>query len=211
MKKPIIIPRRHITHLFWGIYPYKVEIQSVHWNPPQSTKGYFEAYNKKIKALRNRCLKFMPKDKTCWKSTETYQSLYFYFNMLEFISGNEKRIKTITEPENEKLVDFFNSTAKNTFIRLTLFHNKYRHCIRFKSMNSIVRKEMDEWVEEMFGTQSGERSYYNNYGYYRVLYLRDEIDIMLVRLAFSAQILKIQNIILRSEIKNECTISEKID
>lgn len=220
------ISRRKITHLFWGEYPYKIETTypAKGWKP--LPYGYHtganldiqkvnrENYTKKVDSFRRMCLKYVPYDEKVWKLYETNKSFHFYFlnsdDMDRFVSANEKIIRAIYEPASNQDLNFLKKTDnKNTFLRLSLFYNKYRFCVVFKNMKPDVKKELDNWVNAIFGDESDDRFSYNNFGS-RFLYLNAENDIMMTRLAFNQYILDVNKVILRTEI-DENGISEEIN
>jgi len=218
-----LISRRLITHLFWNQFPYKVETifpartyrrglqkKTVWKTPYEIVQEDRNNYRRSVNAFKRACLKHVPRAKDIWKLVETDRSYHFFFQHKEdfdrFVAGNTRRIHKIFEPSSENEIGVLQNT-KNTYIRRTLFYNAYRFCINFRAMTPDVILELDSWITEFFG-ENPERFYFS-YGSRCQLYLNEENDIILVRLAFSRYILRVQKVILRSEISNDDVISEE--
>jgi hypothetical protein len=146
-------------------------------------------------------VKATPKDKTVWKLYETQTSMHFYFlhkdDMERFIAGNKTRIRAIYQPFDVAVIQVL-ADGKNVFLRHTLYYDRYRYCMSFRGMTKVQRQELDAWVVDFFGDDR-ERYKYNRFGKRR-LYLNVEDDILFLQLAFKSLILRVDKIILKTEI-----------
>jgi hypothetical protein len=216
---------RPITHLFWGKYPYKVE--TIY--PARGFRTTPAAYNlvrkiflgaivntdrlryqRVIAKFRKTCERHVPDDRACWKSLETETAFHFYFvhraDMLRFVAGNAHKVRVVHEPVTTADVTRLAGTT-NTYLRATRFFDTYSYRVLFRGLTAEVTEELDGWVLALFG-RSGEQAKYNAFGK-RCLYLSNENDILLTRLAFSQYILRVEQVILRSDDYHASDVGEK--
>lgn len=186
-----------ISHLYWGKFAYKIETTN-----PFDNLGIksFETLSDRCRAFKAKCYRHLPAKTKDWKTTKKWNSPHFYFKFKSdadhFLKNNHKRIRVAYALRQD--IDPAVFVTLSGPLRATLYFQRYRHCVEFKEMDLLVKAELDNWVDEIFG-ESLEVSRYTPRGV-RKLYLKDENDILLVRLAFSNLISKIQTITLRSEI-----------
>ena len=208
MKKPII--HRQITQLYWGKYPYKVGTicpsLKFNYSPKHGGELNFKECNKiyyqVIDAFRKSCLKYVPNDRTIWKMTESAIAFNFYFvhqeDMMRFVAGNLVKVRKIYEPASALEVQTFIDNKDCVIRKKFFFFNSYRYKITFRRMSSEVICELDTWVKDFFG-EDEKRIGYSPCGQ-RFLYLNVENDILLVRLAFSQYVRRVEKVILKDEI-----------
>lgn len=214
---------RPITHLFWGRFPFKVETQYPARRFRAFPVNYTHVrkdsllhmigidrlrYQRVVASFRKACLRHTPDDRTLWKSLETETSFHYYFmrraDMLRFVAGNAKKIRRVYEPA--AVADIARLTGtKYTFLRPTLFFNRYSYRVVFRTMPFEKVEELDAWVRALFVDRA--QAKYNEFGR-RCLYLSNENDILLTRLAFSQYISRVEQVILRSDPLHGCIAGE---
>jgi hypothetical protein len=214
---------RPITHLFWGRFAFKVEThypaRGFRPMPPSYTlvrktslvqmiSVDRQRFQRVVASFRKACLRHTPDDRSRWRSLETETSFHYYFieraDMLRFVAGNVNKITTVYEPAHEtdvvRLID-----TKNTYLRATLFFDAYPYRVLFRRMPEAVVNELDTWVPSLFPDHK--QAKYNSFGK-RCLYLSNENDILLTRLAFSQYISRVEHVILRSDPFNASIVGE---
>ena len=197
-------------HLYWGKYPYKVQIRlfvkegAVVWARTYGKNVSIDRRNYEV--LKSEIYYFVPPDHGNWKLTEKWNYIYgcnmmSFFFMLKsdadhFMKNNQERVRAAYALRDDIDPKVFENLPGP--VRDTLYFQRYRYSVEFKKLDHIERNEIDKWVAEIFGDDP-EVSRYSGVGA-RVLYLKNENDILLVQLAFSTYISRVQTITLRSEI-----------
>jgi hypothetical protein len=204
-----------ISALYWGEYPYKVVISypkrsanSQHYFPvtPGGSLSRFvvgsgNSIVERVAKDRRKRNNFLAKlKKSClsenWKVMDNQAGFSFFFKSkeeaLDFIDLHTKHIREVFRPDND---DYVNLLLSDTFviIRKSLFWNKFEWSILFKRVyDQDALAHIDHVITNRFEEQlKNKDAMYLYEGDVRRLYLKDEMDIYLTKLALGQHIHKI--------------------
>jgi hypothetical protein len=195
-----------LVHLFWGEFPYRAVIEVPH-KQRQRCKDF-----NAVKRARDRILDdvIFDGDLSFRKNAD---SVSFFFHCGEeaarFIDDNAARIREVTRPACESHIDALQDGRVQ--MRDRLFFDQYRFIVTFRGRTYMERDEVvaevDDFVRDTFemtnGSISSERCRYQHGKHStRRLYLRDEADVILVKLALDDE--KIAGIEI-AKLKSEMT------
>jgi len=128
---------------------------------------------------------------------------FLYFETVEhiisFVKEFEKKIKTVWLPLNQAHIDESTNDEK-VIIRQKLFFNKYRYRVIFNYMSyrREIRSDIIDWYNDLWATD--EEVLFRSINMNPSMYFKSEDDLIMVKLAWSDNIEKIERIILKREL-----------
>lgn len=188
-----------IHKIFWNEYPYKVLVFEDLARPKEASWGGNSPRDKLIyeEWLKHRAarrafyyarMRHCPKEMSTWRSMNNGGHTFsFFFKEAEhakhFITRNRKHITKVFRPETEAQIDALAQDRK-LVLKERLFWNKYRYCVEFKEQfNKDEAAKLDVRVAELFHNKKNAKRYLYSSGRRARLYLKNENDIFLVKLA----------------------------
>ena len=198
-----IMERNHTSRLFFGKYPYKIEIsvKGGKYDPPNHTIWTVMGAKKFLKSqsIANR----MYSSFTSVNKIRTTETSVFLSNKADFdrcVNLWQTYIKSVTEPYKEEHVNFL---AENTeiILRPTLIYRRYRYIVLFKRAFKEDLSDITTWVNDTFTTYPSKSATakYLLSGWNPRLYLVDESDLMLTKLTYGERIRSITMICIFDE------------
>src|SRR6478752_4875335 len=153
-----------ITNLFWGIYPYKVQVaHGITCENPWRWEDKHECnerYRKAKLKFYYRRARHLPEDRTAFKVSDNSRGGTFSFffkneaDALHFIAKNKRHVRNVVRPsagEADALLAANDGASIRSVVRPHLFWGKYRYQIEFKRLYADADKaRLDEWFEEYF-------------------------------------------------------------
>lgn len=196
-------PVKTISRLFWNKYSFKVVVL---------TKSTFSSWRDESK--RNRelisILRHCPEvTDTSWRYISNYDNVVLFFEQQvdfdHFIEKYKGNIREVWKPVCNEQTKLLNDDHK-LVVRDKLFFSKFDWCVTFQLVDSIARADIRDWTEGFFeihdGPLSTERLHYSD-GRHIKLYLCDESDVLMVKLAQSGRIRKIEKVVLTETLITE--------
>lgn len=205
------IPIKASTKLYYGKFPFMVSIESYRLFPYSRFMNSIK-FDKQVSEYALQLDKYCPIDKTVWRSVKTDISgcvlSKFYFLEIKdrdyFVKNVYKNKKlvakiSVVQPQSSEHLTLLQSDHR-IVTRKTKFHGSYTWKISFKFLNYHNRIELDNWISAMYGgvseTADTARFKYDALCNKPMLYLNDEEDIMLVKIAHSATVHKIEKAVI---------------
>ena len=192
------------TRLFYGKFPYKAILVHEGFDVDQ----YYGDMRRMIEWLRT-----MKKSEYQMRHARSIQLFFKKRKDLEHIANNySKWVTEIHEPFNKKHYEHLMGT-KDCITRNKLFWNKYKYKITF-SCHSDLSKIVN-WFDQFFTEKDSDRYRYGSslhrlirekdqwktYWYNPVLYLSEQDDVMLCKLALDNHIMKVETAITFDEFR----------
>ena len=195
---------KNTTKLFYGEFPYKLVLH--HQNI--DIDNWYTHMRKTLEWLRN-----LPKENYRVRHMNSMQLFFKSRKDLMHVLDNDHRYAIeVHEPINKKHYEHLMDNP-NCITRTTLFWNKYKYKITFDNHKNFS----PEWFTGFFQDRDPSRYRYGSsmakmirtkgqYEYYwcnPVLYLANNDDVMLCKLAMNDKILKIETAITFDEFKED--------
>lgn len=205
----------YTTQLFWKQYAYKVVLRDkinkqtlgLHWMSPRVLRRWF---------LDNKIANKLVWD-TDWdaffKGQDSQCSVRIYLKTAvdyDFVikSFNQHVVET-SKPYNESHIDLLKSNA-SVRIKPKLIYGKFRYVVVFRSyLGQEDTDKLSDWVEHSLDLQNTDAVKWmlyswgtNDVTWYHSprLYLRDESDVIMVRIAWEEKIKQILVVLLQHEV-----------
>jgi hypothetical protein len=190
---------KNISHLFWNKYSHKVvvEAKKVH-------SGWRTEYdrNKELKTITKHC---PSAESDTWRFTSGYRNITLFFqnenDFQNFLSNFRGKVTEVWVPINEKQTEILEQDHKVVFRKKPYF-DKYDWCITLSYLDRASRDEVVQWTEGTFDSTSTDRLYLSR-GRQLRFYLKDEEDIVLIKLTQGSRVKKIEKAVLTTTITNE--------
>lgn len=217
-----------IDHLYWGRFPYRIllrldrrgreavrnfnELRKVNTRDWKLFGEAARAVTRARNRLRTRLSSFCPNTST-WRCASAGNGLAFYFENASdaqvLLDSAGDLVRIVNRPRTAVEIEALRANRRMR-IRDRLFWNAYRWRIVFRIDGVAIRNEVDRWVNDMFAVQDSnrngdgpqhqtDRSAYIH-AYERRLYLANESDVIMVKLALAPFIARIEEALLKSEI-----------
>lgn len=187
-----------ITHLFWGIYPYKIVIpyrlgtMKTYW----SKEFRQEMTNREENAI------IFPGEETIYYQNRSRQITCFFFenslDAMKFITDNKNIISEVCRPRSNAMVDKLSDPKIR--VRNNLFHGIYRWKMQFKvtEQNGEEIQKLDEWTAN---NSDVDHRYITNKKS-RTIYMNSEHDLVMLKLTFADTMNSITTCVLHNELPN---------
>ena len=195
---------KNTTKLFYGEFPYKLVLH--HQNI--DIDDWYSHMRKTLEYLRD-----LPKDSYRVRHLKTLQ-LFFKLrkDLVNILDRDHTFAIEVHEPLNKKHYEHLIQNP-HCITRTTLFWNRYRYKITFNNSENFTA----DWFVGFFNDKDPDRYRYGasmakmirskgKYEYYwcnPVLYLADNDDVMLCKLAMNDKIFKIETAITFDEFKED--------
>lgn len=203
--------------LFWNKYPFKIVTKdprplTLRKKIIEAERDYslrkisfdeFKQYTKLLKEeqyricddFHNSIVEYLTLKNIEYKILNSCFRLHIFFinetDMNNFIADNNV-VEEIFKPGYDATVNMF-SEYGTVLARKNLFWAEFEWKVTFKHLNQTVGEEFDNWVTKVF-VNPNETRY--NPTHYRCMYLKDEQDVLLLKLAYPQYIAKIEKITL---------------
>jgi hypothetical protein len=196
-------PTKTITHLFWGKYSFKIVVSM------KTTYSNWWDAAKRSKELVT-VLKHCPDEEVkSWRYISNYDNVVVFFEHQDdfdhFIEKFKGNIREVWKPLSEKQTELHNDDHK-LVVREKLFYGKFDWCVTLQLCDRMVRDEIRDWTAGFFEVEEGplvnDRLHYSD-GRHIKLYLCDESDVLMVKLAQSGRIRKIEKVVLTETLITE--------
>lgn len=190
---------KNISHLFWNKFSHKVVIKAKKTHTGWRTKL---DRDRELKTLLKHC---PSKDSDTWRFTNGFQNITLFFqnesDYKHFLANTRSNILEVWIPINEKQTEILEQDHKIVF-RSKPFFNKYEWCVTLSFMDRASREEVVHWTEGTFESTVTDRIYLSR-GRQLRFYLKDEEDIVLIKLTQGSRVKKIEKAVLTTTITNE--------
>jgi len=201
------IQYKTISHLFWGEFSYKVVV---------GVKTVMRRYSKQnvlgLSAKRAKeelaILRYCPADQSLWKSASHASSVVVFLKSKEdaehLINNVKEQVLEVWQPVSDDQIKQLNDDHKIVF-RDKLFYGTYDWCITCHLLNTEVRKDLLDWAFEYFdlGERLNSPRILLSDGRHIKFYLADESDVLMVKIAQSERIRKIEKVVLTNTLITE--------
>lgn len=197
------IPRFETSKLFYGKYPFSVTVDhKLLRNGGCETNRHIRHF-KVYKALEWLCQELGVTDYRTRVSSDTTQIyLACEQNALAIIESAHKSILRFHAPRNPQERKILEDDTR-LIIRDNLFWNHFRYRIVYRSMRKANTLEVEEFFADFLnfmGETERLQRFSFNYSDPIKVYIADEKDLLLVKIAHNDIILRIEKVILRNEI-----------
>jgi hypothetical protein len=201
------IQYKTISHLFWGQYSHKVVVgikTTMNRSYSKATVGISAKRAKEELAV----LRYCPADQTLWKSASHVSTLVIFFKNKEdvehLISNVKEQVLEVWQPVSDDQIKQLNDDHKIVF-RDKLFYGTYDWCITCHLLSTEVRRDLKDWAFEYFdlGEQLTSPRILLSDGRHIKFYLSDESDVLMVKIAQSDRIRKIEKVVLTNTLITE--------
>lgn len=152
-----------------------------------------------------------------WRCRRAKEKSSFFFttqaDALAFATANKKFIRVIAGPRGTPDAEVMQKDHKNR-VRNSLYWLKYRWKVSFKWLDADRQHELDEWFAQYLDCEEDEvRDDRFRYAWTQpsVVYLAEETDVIMVKVAFNAEVTSIEKAILKQEIDNERSTTQETD
>lgn len=196
------IQYKTISHLFWGKYTHKVVVgvktsAARRWSTTASSK----ARAKEELAILRHC----PTDETLWKFASHPTNVVVFFQNKEdaehLITNVKEQVLQVWQPVCDDQVKALSDDHKIVF-RDKLFYGTFDWCVTCHLLDKESRRELIDWTTEYFELQESfisERIILSD-GRHIKFYLREESDVLIVKIAQSDAIRKIEKVVLTNTL-----------
>jgi len=214
------IPFTPTEHLYWNKFPYRVLVAnpglSYRWGEKTFASRFIinaasrKQYDKEVQCLyrlRRYLAKTLASNDDSIRINSMGWSVYCYFERAEdvqkFIDEHDKNLVIIREimgpNSSEDLATLHD--IPNVILRDQLFHGRFGWRIKFKHDSQHQKESFVKWYTSYFD-KDYERAYLQNTNKVCILFLRDEDDVFITKLA-SGHIRKIEQVKLLNKNKNK--------
>jgi hypothetical protein len=198
------IQYKTISHLFWGKYTHKVVV-GVQTKVTRSTSKTFASKRAKEElAILRHC----PQDQNLWKSASHPSNVVVFFQNKEdaehLISNVKEQVLQVWQPVSDDQVKLLSDDHKIVF-RDKLFYGTFDWCVTCHLLDKESRRDLIDWAVEYFELQESlhsERAILSD-GRHIKFYLREESDVLIVKIAQSDAIRKIEKVVLTNTLITE--------
>lgn len=199
------IQYKTISHLFWGLFSYKVvvglktKLDRFSRNKAGCTKRAKEEAN---------IFRFCPEDPRVWKTASHTSSIVIFLQSKEaadhLISNVKEQVLEVWQPVSDDQVKQLNGDHKIVF-RDKLFYGTYDWCVTCHLLKEHQRKDLKDWAFEYFdlGDRLMSPKVLFSDGRHIKFYLTDEADVLVVKLAQADRIRKIEKVVLTNTLITE--------
>lgn len=218
-----------IDHLYWGRFPYRIllrldrrgreavrHLNSLRKFNTRDWKMFGEAARAVTRSrnrLRTRLISYCPSNPSTWRSASAGNGLAFYFenaaDAQNLLDSAGDLVRVVNRPRTPVEIEALRANRRMR-IRDRLFWNAYRWRIVFRIDGVAIRNEVDRWVTDMLAVEEPHRTHDGPqhqtdrsayiHAYERRLYLANESDVIMVKLALAPFIARIEEALLKSEI-----------
>jgi hypothetical protein len=199
------IQYKNISHLFWGKYTHKVIVGV-------STKR--DRYGRSNTATAKRMkeelsiLRHCPVDTTLWKSASHSTYVVVFLQTQEdanhLISNVKEQVLEVWQPVSDSQIKLLSEDHK-IVVRDKLFYGTFDWCVTCHILNKEARRELIDWAVEYFSLEESfitERLHFSD-GRHIKFYLREESDVLIVKIAQSDAVRKIEKVVLTNTLITE--------
>lgn len=206
----------HTVRLFWKQYAYKVVLEdkinkanvATHWMSARSLRRWF--FDKNI----SNKLVWDTDWSTFYKGLDTRSNVRIYLKTAKdyeaVLNAFAQYIVEASKPFHESHIDLMKANASMR-IQPKLLYGKFRYAVIFRQyLNVAEAEELTAWVKNSLNFENTQAvkwalnpwgTGYNNAQWCSPrLYLRDESDLILIRLAWEEKIKQILVILLQHEV-----------
>jgi hypothetical protein len=199
------IQYKTISHLFWGLYSYKVVV---------SVKTKLDRFNRNKASCTKRAkeeaniFRFCPTDPRVWKTASHTSSVVIFLQSKEacdhLISNLKEQVLEVWQPVSDDQVKQLSGDHKIVF-RDKLFYGTYDWCVTCHLLKEQQRKDLTSWAFEYFdlGDRLMSPKVLFSDGRHIKFYLTDESDVLVVKLAQADRIRKIEKVVLTNTLITE--------
>lgn len=198
------IQYKTISHLFWGKYSHKVVVKVDTKITYRTNKAAAARRAKEELAIIRHC----PTDDTLWKSASHSTNVVVFFKNKEdaehLINQIKEQVLEVWQPVCDDQVKQLNDDHKIVF-RDKLFYGTFDWCITCQLLDNTNRRELIDWATEYFELHKSfisERIVFSD-GRHIKFYLRDESDVIIVKIAQSDRIRKIEQVVLTNTLNSQ--------
>lgn len=195
------IQYRTISHLFWGKYTHKVVVGVATSLTRARGTVALKARAKEEMAILRHC----PTDDTMWKYASHPTNVVVFFQNKEdaehLIKNVKEHVLQVWQPVSEDQVTLLNNDHKIVF-RDKLFYGTFDWCVTCHLLDKESRRELIDWAVEYFELHESlisERIILSD-GRHIKFYLREESDVIIVKIAQSDTIRKIEKVVLTNTL-----------
>lgn len=194
--------------LFFSQYPYKVTLNFIGIPTNKRHARFSETMNDIwvwIKKTYNKTRYETWKKDWDIRVSESYNIVHIYFrnyiHIEQFMARFNEYIEIYERPENNEQLELLKNEDK-IIIRDSLYYNMFRWRVQCKIKNFHDCDEISEWLNE-YGENAGWDSYKDwvftsSSG---SIYLKDEKQILLLRLGIGNKMKFVEKVILKSELE----------
>lgn len=192
----------NLDHLYWGEYAYRVSIEV-----PLSQRQRCRK-SASVRRLRDAILDEIEHDMDVVYRMKAFGFNFFFSDPVEaerFIDDNAEKIDEVVRPLSLGDIDVLRD--RRVRLRESLYYGKFRWCVTFGGnpwfMQCMTTQEVDDFIAQTFSERDPTTYRYKHRKHSpRKLYLRDDADVVLVRLSIEeANISAIEQVKLREELE----------
>jgi|SRR5476651_522436 len=200
------IQYKTISHLFWGKYSHKVIVGV---DTKRNRFNLSIASSRATVAKRAKeelaILRFCPADQTLWKSASHESQVVIFLQSQEdadhLISNVKEQVLEVWQPVSDDQIKLLSEDHK-VVVRDKLFYGTYDWCVTCHILNKESRRSLIDWATEYFELQESfitERLLFSD-GRHIKFYLREESDVLIVKIAQSDAVRKIEKVVLKNTL-----------
>jgi hypothetical protein len=191
-----------ISHLFWGKFTHKVIV---------GVKTKRDRYSKSPSSSAKRAkeelaiLRHCPVDTTLWKSASHTSHVVVFLQSQEdanhLISNVKEQVLEVWQPVSDGQIKLLSEDHK-IVVRDKLFYGAFDWCVTCHLLDKESRRNLIDWATEYFELQESfitERLHFSD-GRHIKFYLREESDVLIVKIAQSDTVRKIERVVLTNTL-----------
>lgn len=197
--------KNNTSRLYFGQFPYKICLSR---SGPVNYRMWKSGWNPVncLKLLKRKKSSFRVYTRIRWqkrKSQIVYKMYLFLSSKLDydiFVKKYSKYIESITEPYSDHHVDLLKENT-HVILRENLIYKKYRYVVNFRRAWHQSIDDIDKWVNDNFYKNIGCGDIkWHPYGYNPRIYLKNQEDLVLIKLTWGDRIRQITWVQLLNEL-----------